>query len=144
MLNDKQKKFCEEYMLDYNAKEAAIRSGYSEKTAKQIGYENLTKPYFKTYIEELKGKLSELSGVTALRNINEVKKIAYDQTHKEEEKEKTHDKLKAIELLNKMLGLNAPDALDINDSRDITIKVVHERVNDKTEGTTSSPGKDSK
>lgn len=179
MLNDKQKKFCEEYMLDYNATQAAIRSGYSKKTAQQMGSENLLKPVIQTYIEELKGKLSELSGVTALRNINELAKIAYKHPadifdddgelkfikdmHNPEQisgikktssvgdsgirtsvEIKTYDKLKAIETLNKMLGLNAPDTLDINDSSEKVIKVIYERVDNKTEGTTSSPSKDSK
>lgn len=51
-LTDKQKRFCEEYIIDCNATQAAIRSGYSPKTAKQIGQENLTKPDLKKYIDE--------------------------------------------------------------------------------------------
>lgn len=43
-LSNKQKKFVEEYLKDYNATQAAIRSGYSEKTAYSIGSENLKKP----------------------------------------------------------------------------------------------------
>lgn len=48
----KQKRFCDEYLIDLNATQAAIRAGYSEKTAKQIGQENLTKPDLKEYIEK--------------------------------------------------------------------------------------------
>ena len=48
-MTEKQKRFC--------AKEAAIRAGYSEKTAKQIGQENLTKPDLRAYIDE---RLAEL------------------------------------------------------------------------------------
>lgn len=48
----KQKKFCDEYLIDCNATQAAIRAGYSQKTAKQIGQENLTKLDLKTYIDE--------------------------------------------------------------------------------------------
>ena len=60
-LTAKQKRFCDEYLKDLNATQAAIRAGYSEKTAKQIGQENLTKPYLKNYIEErMKQKESEL------------------------------------------------------------------------------------
>ncbi|MDP3561712.1 MAG: terminase small subunit [Legionellaceae bacterium] len=55
-LNAKQKRFCEEYTIDFNATQAAIRTGYSEKTAKEIGYENLTKPHLKKYISELLDK----------------------------------------------------------------------------------------
>ena len=47
----KQKKFCDLYLELGNATEAAIQAGYSKKTAKSIGQENLTKPDIKTYIE---------------------------------------------------------------------------------------------
>ena len=48
----KQQRFCDEYLIDLNATQAAIRAGYSEKTAKVIAAENLTKPNLKTYIDE--------------------------------------------------------------------------------------------
>ncbi|MCI9092716.1 MAG: terminase small subunit [Coprobacillus sp.] len=48
----KQKRFCDEYLIDLNATQAAIRAGYSKKSAKQVANENLTKPYLKMYIEE--------------------------------------------------------------------------------------------
>lgn len=51
-MNAKQKKFCDEYLVDCNAAQAAIRAGYSPKTAKQIGQENLTKPDLRAYIDE--------------------------------------------------------------------------------------------
>lgn len=51
-MNARQKKFCDEYLIDCNATQAAIRAGYSQKTAKQIGQENLTKPDLKSYIDE--------------------------------------------------------------------------------------------
>jgi phage terminase small subunit len=76
-LTDKQRRFCEEYVVDWNGKRAAIAAGYSENTAKQIATENLSKPYLKDYIEEIKNDLSRLSGVTALRNIKELAKVAY-------------------------------------------------------------------
>lgn len=51
-MNARQKKFCDEYLIDCNATQAAIRAGYSPKTAKQIGQENLTKPDLKSYIDK--------------------------------------------------------------------------------------------
>lgn len=48
----KQKAFCDYYIESGNATEAAIRAGYSKRTAKVIGSENLTKPYLKSYIDE--------------------------------------------------------------------------------------------
>ena len=42
-MNARQKRFCDEYLIDLNATQAAIRAGYSEKTARQIGEQNLSK-----------------------------------------------------------------------------------------------------
>lgn len=57
-MTPKQKKFCDEYIKSGNAKQSAIKAGYSPKTAKSIGQENLTKPDLKAYIDE---RLKELS-----------------------------------------------------------------------------------
>lgn len=51
-LTAKQQRFCDEYLIDLNATQAAIRAGYSRKTARVIGQENLQKPAVKAYIEE--------------------------------------------------------------------------------------------
>jgi phage terminase small subunit len=51
-LTSKQKAFADYYIETGNATEAAIKAGYSKKTAKEMGYENLTKPHIKAYIEE--------------------------------------------------------------------------------------------
>ena len=51
-LTDKQRRFCDEYLVDLNATQAAIRAGYSKRTARQTGTENLSKPYIKEYIEK--------------------------------------------------------------------------------------------
>ena len=56
-LTAKQKIFCDEYLKSGNAKEAAIKAGYSPKTAKSIGQENLTKPDLKAYID---AKMAEI------------------------------------------------------------------------------------
>lgn len=54
-LKEKHERFAREYVIDYNATQAAVRAGYSEKTAKQTGSENLSKPDLKQYIDaELK------------------------------------------------------------------------------------------
>lgn len=57
MLTTKQKRFCEEYLVSGNATDAAIKAGYSKKTANRIGSENLTKLDVKNYIDE---KLKEI------------------------------------------------------------------------------------
>ena len=51
-LTDKQQAFVREYLVDLNATQAAIRAGYSENTAKEIGYENLTKPHIQAAVTE--------------------------------------------------------------------------------------------
>lgn len=51
-LTAKQQRFCNEYLIDLNATQAAIRAGYSKKTAYSIGVENLKKPELKKYIED--------------------------------------------------------------------------------------------
>lgn len=57
-LTAKQALFCTEYMKDFNATAAAIRSGYSKNTAHAIGHNTLQKPKIKAYIEK---RLQELS-----------------------------------------------------------------------------------
>ena len=51
-MTKKQERFCAEYLVDCNATQAAIRAGYSEKTAYSIGVENLKKPEIRKYIDE--------------------------------------------------------------------------------------------
>lgn len=58
-LTAKQKMFCQEYLIDLNATQAAIRAGYSKDTAKEIGYENLTKPYVSDFLQSLLNERSE-------------------------------------------------------------------------------------
>lgn len=62
-MTPKQKKFCDEYVKSGNAKQSAIKAGYSPKTAYSIGNENLNKPELKAYIDE---RLKELSNHTIL------------------------------------------------------------------------------
>ncbi|MDB1956848.1 terminase small subunit [Clostridium tertium] len=58
-MTEKQKAFCDYYIETGNATEAAIKAGYSKKTAKVIGSENLTKPYLKQYIDERLAKIED-------------------------------------------------------------------------------------
>lgn len=51
-LNEKQQRFVDEYLIDLNATQAAIRAGYSEKTARSQGQRLLTNVDIKTYIDE--------------------------------------------------------------------------------------------
>ena len=76
-LTTKEERFCYEYCIDLNATKAAIRAGYSEKSARSIGSENLSKPHIKRRIEEKQNDLSKAAGITALRIIKELEKIAF-------------------------------------------------------------------
>jgi phage terminase small subunit len=113
-LTAKQKRFCEEYVLDWNATQAAIRAGYSEKTAYAIGHENLRKPELQQYIATIQEDMAKLAGVSFLRNLNALKDIAYsgEAAGGDSDTEPTPYRIKAIETINKMLGFNAPDKLD--------------------------------
>ncbi|QPF33250.1 terminase small subunit [Acinetobacter lwoffii] len=74
-LTPKQQRFVEEYLIDLNATQAAIRAGYSEKTAKEIGSENLTKPNIAKAIEEAQNKRTEQTQIDAayvLRRLVEI------------------------------------------------------------------------
>lgn len=62
-LTDKQKRFVDEYLIDLNATQAAIRAGYSAKTAGAIGEENLKKPEIKAAIDAAMAERAEATKI---------------------------------------------------------------------------------
>lgn len=76
-LTEKQRRFCEEYLIDLNATQAAIRAGYSEDTAGQIGWENLKKPEIQEYLKTRQNELQEATGITQKRVLEEYAKVAF-------------------------------------------------------------------
>lgn len=76
-MTDKQKRFCEEYMIDLNATQAAIRAGYSPKTAREQARALLTKLDIQNYVAQLQAKQSRRTGVSADRVVRELAKIAF-------------------------------------------------------------------
>ena len=74
-LNDRQVRFCEEYLIDLNATEAAIRAGYSKNTARQMGSENLSKPDIASFIAELKQKRSDETTIDAAWVLRQAVKV---------------------------------------------------------------------
>jgi phage terminase small subunit len=64
-LTAKQEAFCEEYMVDMNASQAAIRAGYSDNCSGEIGYENLNKPQIADRIAELQAERTSRTLVDA-------------------------------------------------------------------------------
>ena len=74
-LTAKQQRFVEEYLIDLNATQAAIRSGYSEKTAQQTGSENLSKPVIADAIAEALSKRSEETKIDAAYVLRQAVKL---------------------------------------------------------------------
>lgn len=75
-LTPKQEKFCQEYLIDLNATQAAVRAGYSAKTAEKIAHENQRKPEIQARIEELRQSQQERTQVDADRVVEKLWKIA--------------------------------------------------------------------
>lgn len=148
-MTERQKRFIAEYLIDLNATQAAIRAGYSVKTAGSIGDENLKKPEINSAIAKEMAKRSKRTGVNQDRVVLELAKIAFvnasdvidadtatvkdDATADDtaaiqsikvkvfptkdgegvEREIKLGDKLKALELLGKHLGM-WNDKFDLN------------------------------
>lgn len=84
-LNDKQIRFCKEYIAcKFNATQAAINAGYSKKTAAEMGCENLRKPHIQKYLSELIEKDEKRIGldVSRERTLLEIARIAFSDIRK--------------------------------------------------------------
>lgn len=115
-LTDKQARFCREYVIDLNATQAAIRAGYNERSARQIGAENLSKPYIQKRINELQADLEEATGLTAIRILEAHKAIAFSPN------EKTPDRQKSLDSISRILGFDT-DKQGV--SKDLNIQFVN-------------------
>lgn len=76
-LNAKQSRFCEEYVIDLNATQAAIRAGYSKKTAGAQGFDLLKKLEINKKIAGLQKAISEKNGDLAQKVVDELVKIGF-------------------------------------------------------------------
>lgn len=76
-MTTKEIAFAENYLCTFNATVAAKVAGYSERTARQIGHENLTKPDIQSYIQEKTNSSLEKLGITQERVITELVRIAF-------------------------------------------------------------------
>ncbi|WP_241123054.1 terminase small subunit [Achromobacter xylosoxidans] len=81
-LTDKQRRFVDEYLVDLNATQAAIRAGYSEKTAYSIGNENLSKPDIAEAIQEAQAERSKRTDITQDMVLRELAKIGFSDIRK--------------------------------------------------------------
>ena len=98
-LTAKQAAFIDEYLIDLNATQAAIRAGYSEKRASEIGYQLLRKTTVSGVIAERMKEREKKAIITAEEIINGLKAIAVDA------ETRNSDKIKAFELLGKHMAL---------------------------------------
>lgn len=75
-LSPKQLCFCNEYLVDFNATQAAIRAGYSKKTAKEQGYKQFTKVHIREKLQELIQKQTVRTQIDADKVIKEISRVA--------------------------------------------------------------------
>jgi Phage terminase, small subunit len=75
-MTNKQKRFCEEYLVDLNATQAAIRAGYSPESASSIGSENMQKPDIRARIDKAIAVQSKRTGINADRVVRELARVA--------------------------------------------------------------------
>lgn len=76
-LTDKQKRFIEEYLIDLNATQAAIRAGYSAKTASRIAIELLNKTHVQAYLQERQQALQDKMDISQERVLAELAAIGF-------------------------------------------------------------------
>ena len=127
-LNYRELLFCHEYTIDLNGTQAAIRAGYSEKSARVTASKLLTKANILEQIKSETDKLFESADIEAWMIIKELKKLAFGEPGTVI----NSDKFKALESLGKYLGM-FNDKLKIEHSGEI------ERPFDPTLTVTISP-----
>lgn len=103
-LTPKQERFVDEYLIDLNATAAAKRAGYSEKTANEIGTQNLVKLSIQEAIAERQKDRQERTEITQDWVVKNLKKIA-ERSMEHDEAPYMQAANKALELLGKHLGM---------------------------------------
>jgi phage terminase small subunit len=105
-LTAKQQAFCEEYLLDLNATQAAIRAGYSAKTANVIGPENLAKPCIAEKVQEAMKKRSKKTEINAAW-VLEHSVVLYKRCMDEGDEFSPSGAGKALDLIGKHIDVQA-------------------------------------
>ena len=116
-LTPKQQAFVQEYLIDLNATQAAIRAGYSEKTARQTATENLAKPYIAKAVAEAQAKRAETTNRTAADVLKDIQDITKEARNSGDLK----TALKGLELESKHIGV--PDSLRLLGDKDNPVSV---------------------
>jgi phage terminase small subunit len=130
-LTRKQARFVQEYLVDPNATQAAIKARYSKKSAGSIGFENLKKPEMQEAIEKAQQELAKRVNRTADDVLTDIFRIG----RKAEEAGEFNPALKAAELEGKHLGMFTNK---LDHSGEVVIRVKRDRV----EYPNASPGAD--
>jgi phage terminase small subunit len=179
-LSNKEKAFAHEYIKDWCGTQAAIRAGYSKRSAKEQASRMLTKANIQNYISDIQENIAKEAGISMLSMVLELKKMAFgniaslhqtwikrvefekltddqknciseiatktktyldkqgNETEEEYIKVKIHDKIKAIQEINKMLGYHSPEKMDLTTKGDkinntMTLEIVDMSKKDKVE-----------
>ncbi|MBD3362876.1 hypothetical protein GF362_04095 [Candidatus Dojkabacteria bacterium] len=125
-LTVKQKRFCEEYSIDFNGKKAAIRAGYSTKTATEQASRLLSKKSIQEYLRQIQKQTREkmeMKKETYLNRLNEIQKTTNNN----------NEAIRAIRLIGKWLGF---DKADDTVKQEQNIKVIISDFADKIDGKT--------
>lgn len=125
-LTDKQARFVQEYLIDCNGTQAAIRAGYSKRTARDIAAENLAKPNIAEAIAKRQAKVATKAEVTQEWVIAKLRQAA-DECLGDGDKRNAAAGIKAVELLGKHLGMMV-DRQQVEQSGTLTVEI--EYVND--------------
>jgi hypothetical protein len=104
-LTMKQKNFVIEFLKDFNSTQAAIRAGYSEKTAHAIGYENLQRPAIKNLIVEFEQNQLENAFISQEAIVRELSRYAFRDRNSAYPDLSPKDSVQALHLLGKHVGL---------------------------------------
>ncbi len=112
-LTQKQQRFVDEYIISGNATQAAIKAGYSKKTARFVGAENLTKPNIKVELEKRNAEIKSQKTMDMQEVMERLAAIARGETVEQqvtnkgtvvEIEPKTSDQIRAMELIGKRYG----------------------------------------
>lgn len=111
--------FSHEYVKHWNQTDSYMVAypKSTKKAATSSASELLTNPNILAYIEEIQKDMQKLSGLSMLSNLNHLKDILQPKRM-----EATKDQIKAIEVINKMLGLNSPEKSEV-DHKGVTINL---------------------
>ncbi|NDO58018.1 terminase small subunit [Lactobacillus reuteri] len=104
-LTQKQQRFVDEYIISGNATQAAIKAGYSKKTANRIATENLSKPVIKAAIEKRNAEIKSEKTADMTEVMEYLSSVMRgEQTEYEDVEVSAKDRIKAAELIGKRHG----------------------------------------